>query len=160
MQDRGSGTCLFLLCCVVLISVAAWGHHPNGDRPAPQTASQERARQLVAAGIQHLSQHDYRQAAQAFQGATQLDPEDAEAYFSWGVALGALGQHQEEIKRYEEAVRYNPSFGEAFVAWALALLQLGRDAEAKAKVVEALAVDPDAISPMQIMVLKSLGLLD
>ena len=160
MHDRRSGTCLSLLCCVLIISTIAWGHHPNGARQEPQTPAQERARQLVASGIQHLSTQNYRQAVNDFQAAVQLDPEDAEAHFSWGVALGALGQHQEEIKRYELAVRYDPTFGEAFVAWALALLQLGKEAEAKAKVIEALNVAPEAISPMQLVVLKSLGLLE
>jgi tetratricopeptide (TPR) repeat protein len=111
-------------------------------------------------GTDYLYQNDYRQAAKAFQVATQLDPEDADAYFSWGFALGALGQRQEEMKKYELAVRYDPAFGEAYVAWALCLLQLGQQAEAKAKVLEALAVTPETISPMQLMVLKALDLLE
>ena len=160
MLDRRFRQCLALICCVLTIATAAWSHHPNGARSGPPTPAQERARQLVTSGIQYLTQQDYRKAAIDFQQAIQIDPEDADAYFSWGVALGALGQHQEEIARYEQAVRYNPFFGEAFVAWALALMQLGQEAEAKAKVIEALNVAPEAISPMQLMVLKSLGLVE
>ena len=160
MHEQRFSKRLFLLCCFLLIPAGAWGDHPVKVRPAPQTPAQEQARQLAAMGTKYLYQDDYRQAAKAFQAATQLDPQDAEAYFSWGFALGALGQRQEEIKKYELAVRCDPAFGEAYVAWALALVQLGRQEEAKAKVSEALAVAPEAITPMQLMVLKALDLLE
>lgn len=114
--------------------------------------------QLVEKGLGYISQKAFRDAAMAFQRATQLDPEHADAYFSWGVTLGAMAQRQEEIEKYEQAVHYNPNHAEAYVAWGLALWQLRRPAEARTKLMEALAIDPFVISPAQKTLLRSLGL--
>lgn len=161
MHDHRFVSRLFWLCCVVLLPMGVWGDHPpGGGRRVPQTPAQEQARQMSAMGMKYLLQKDYRQAIQAFQVAAQLDPEDAVIYFEWGVALGGLGEHQQEIEKYEQAVRYNPAFGHAYVAWAATLLQLGREAEARAKVKQARAIAPGTLEPVEVLLLKSLGLLE
>jgi tetratricopeptide (TPR) repeat protein len=71
-----------------------------------------------------------------------------------------LGRSQEEIEKYEQAVRYNPIFSHAYVAWAATLMQLGREPEARAKVKEALAITPSVLDPVEVLMLKSLGLLE
>lgn len=160
MHDRRVVRGFCILCCVMLLPIGAWGHHSKRARSGPPTPAEEQAKQLVARGRHYLTQQDYRQAASAFQEATQLDPEEADAYFSWGVALGALDQREEEIAKYQQAVRYDPTMGEAYVAWALALLQLGRPVEARGKVAEALAANPDAITPIQRTLLRGLNLME
>lgn len=160
MRGRFSVRYLFWLCCMVVIPSLTWGHHSGSTPSSPKTPSQEEARALVARGIKHLAQQDYRQAIMAFEVATQLNPEEANAYFSWGVALGSLGQRQEEIEKYKQAVRYDPTLGEAYIAWALALFQLGQQTEAKTKVLEGLSIAPTVITPMQMTILKGLGLVE
>ncbi|MGH8056477.1 MAG: tetratricopeptide repeat protein [Candidatus Entotheonellia bacterium] len=151
---------LGLLCGLLVFAATAWGDHPSRSRPAPQTPAQEQARQLSALGMKYLLQQDYHQAIKAFQVAAQLDPEDADTYFNWGYALGALGQRQAEIEKYEQAVRYNPGLGQAYAAWAAALLQLGKETEARAKVREALTIAPGMLHPVEVLMLKSLDLMD
>ncbi|MBI3330042.1 MAG: tetratricopeptide repeat protein [Nitrospinae bacterium] len=158
MPNRRSIMHLCLLCCLIMLPTTVRGHHPDMAQSNGTAPNQEQAKQLVEQGRQYISQRAYRDAATAFQKATQLDPQHADAYFSWGIALGALEQRHAEIEKYEQAVHYNPKLAEAYVAWGLALWQLGRPADARAKLLEALAVDPYIISPAQKVLLKALGL--
>ena len=160
MPNRCSIMYLCLLCCLIMLPTAVQGHHPDMAWPNGTIPDQEQVKQLVEQGRQYVSQHAYRDAVTAFQKATQLDPQHADAYFSWGIALGALEQRQAEIEKYEQAVHYNPKLAEAYVAWGLALWQLGRPAEARVKLLEALAVDPYIISPSQKVLMKALGLTE
>ena len=158
MLNRRSITPLYLLCCLLMLPTVVGGHHPDTAESNGKTPDQEHAKQLVEQGRQYISQRAYRDAVAAFQKATQLDPQHADAYFSWGIALGALEQRHAEIEKYEQAVHYNPNLAEAYVAWGLALWQLGRPADAKVKLLKAMAVDPYILSPSQKVLLKALGL--
>lgn len=160
MPNQRSIMHLCVLCCVIMLPTAVRSHHPDRAGPNGTAPDQEQAKQLVEQGRQYISQRAYRDAVAAFQKATQLDPQYADAYFSWGIALGTLEQRQAEIEKYEQAVHYNPNLAEAYVAWGLALWQLGRPAEARAKLLEALAVDPYILSPSQKVLLKALGLTE
>ena len=63
----------------------------------------------------------------------KLDPNYAEAYNNWGVALDNLGRHEEAIEKYGKAVELDPKYASAYSNWGLALADLGRREEAVEK---------------------------
>ena len=56
------------------------------------------------------------EAAAEFRTAVELNPDDANARFNFGVALVNLGQTHAAIEQLSEAVRLNPGLAEARAA--------------------------------------------
>ncbi|OWK43967.1 tetratricopeptide repeat protein [Fimbriiglobus ruber] len=49
------------------------------------------------------------EAAECYRRVTEVDPENATAYFNMGIELGRLGRAEEAIRAYQQAVQYDPS---------------------------------------------------
>jgi tetratricopeptide (TPR) repeat protein len=73
---------------------------------------------------------DNKDALAAFDKATSLKPDHAEAWFWKGSALSVLGRHEEALAAYEEVLRLEPSNYSAREHKAEVLGKLGRLAEA------------------------------
>src|SRR5208282_1190409 len=57
-----------------------------------------------------------------YHKAIQINPNDSEIYFYWGMALGQSGRTREAVAQYREALRLNPNLAGALnnLAWVLA----------------------------------------
>ncbi len=60
-----------------------------------------------------------------------IDPFDAYAWNNKGVALSALGRHEEAIRCFDKAIEIQPEYTTAWKNKGVALQALGRETEAK-----------------------------
>jgi len=100
-------------------------------------------------GIRLASIRNYRGAIQEYDRALAINPDDANAWYNRGLALGKLGryaelgQYAEAVVSFDKAIAINPDFAEAWYNRGLALGELGRHAEAIASFDKAIAINPD-----------------
>jgi protein O-GlcNAc transferase len=85
------------------------------------------------------------EALAAYERATALNPDFAEAHNNRGNALLALGRMQEAIAPFERALALNPGLVGAHYGRGYALLVLGKLAEADAAFERTIAVKPDHV---------------
>lgn len=90
------------------------------------------ARLLVTLGRSLLGLDEATKAEALLRRAAALDPKDASAYFTLGVALHVKGRLDEAMAAYRHAIRFKPGFAEAHYNLAYVLSQKGRFAEALA----------------------------
>ena len=64
--------------------------------------------ELVAKGVRHSSEQDYRKAAKAYRKAIALEPDKPVAYYNLGNALNNSGHYAEAAQRYLEAKERYP----------------------------------------------------
>jgi tetratricopeptide (TPR) repeat protein len=60
-----------------------------------------------------------------------IDPFDIYAWNNKGVALEALGRHEEAIRCFQKAIEIEPSYATAWKNKGMALKSLGHESEAK-----------------------------
>ena len=65
--------------------------------------SGDKYEELVAEGVRHASQDDWRRAARVFREAIALRPDGPKAYYNPGAVLGNSGHQAEAAQRYLEA---------------------------------------------------------
>ena len=87
---------------------------------------------------------DYKGAIADFDTAIRLNPDDATAYNTRGVAKGKLGQHFDAIADFDNAIRLNPDDATAYNNRGLAKARLNRISEAKQDVRTALRLAKQA----------------
>jgi tetratricopeptide (TPR) repeat protein len=90
-----------------------------------------------------LQQNRAGDAANLFRRAVKVDRNSADAHHHLGVALSALGRHEEAIERYEKALKLQPELPEAHNNIAHSYQALGRPEEAAAHYERALEIKPD-----------------
>ena len=64
-----------------------------------------------------------------FQQATEIDPNDAEAFNNWGVALKGLGKIEESIDKYKKTLSIDPKNAKVYYNWGNALGVLNQKEE-------------------------------
>lgn len=64
-------------------------------------------------------------AAKTIQYALELDPKDAQAWYTRGVLSSRAGRHEEALHQFEESVKLNPSQGEGYQGLAATYDKLG-----------------------------------
>ena len=79
-----------------------------------------------------------------FKEIVKHDPENAEIWCSWGVALMELKQFDEAVEKFEKAAGFSPDFAPAWYGWGIALSALGQKEAAAEKVKKAMELDPDS----------------
>ena len=89
---------------------------------------------LLADGMRHGANQDYRKAAEACAEAIALKPDKPTAYYNLGVALANSGRHVEAAQRFLEAKERYPEGSETWAdATACAFDTLRRPGAAAAK---------------------------
>src|SRR5690242_19373951 len=69
---------------------------------------------LVRRGHAYARRGEYLRAAEAFTGAIDLDPTDADLYFHRGNSLAAAGRHAEAVASFSEALALRPDYAAAY----------------------------------------------
>lgn len=80
---------------------------------AETQTGEDRVVALVTEGNQLLAQGYYAQAAQQYQQAVRIEPEDEDLHYNLGIALAKLGKREEAKQHYAEALRIFPDYGDA-----------------------------------------------
>jgi len=89
------------------------------------------------------SEANLKEADTASRKAVEIDPEDAEAHASRGLALSLMGKHEEADREFRRAIELNSKLYEAHYLYARALFSQGRNEEAAAQFEEACRVNPE-----------------
>lgn len=108
---------------------------PGSENPAP-VDFKAKGRELYQAG-------KYREAADAYQRATQRNASDAAAFAGLGGSLLASGDTSKAIAAYQRAVRLEPAVSGFQAALGRAYLKKGDRTRAKAAYSKALKLDPN-----------------
>ena len=74
---------------------------------------EDRVVALITEGNQLLAQGNYAGAAQKFEQAVAISPDQEDLHYNLAIALAKLGKTQDAKKHYEEALRIFPDYPEA-----------------------------------------------
>ena len=77
------------------------------------------------------------------QKGTQLQPEDANIFFNWGIALVFLDHYEEACEKYKRAAQLQSEDAATFYNWGLVLTELDQHAEACEKYERAHQLQPE-----------------
>jgi tetratricopeptide (TPR) repeat protein len=69
---------------------------------------------LVRRGHTYSRRGEYARAIEAFNGAIDIDPSDAELYYHRGNAMAAAGRYADAIADFTQAVEIRPDYAEAY----------------------------------------------
>ena len=108
-------------------------------------ASADLKQQAVAwseLGQAHLQLHDYDQAAESYQNALRLNPDDGTALTGLAVLALRQGQSDVAVAQLEHAVKVDPNDVNVLL-FAQALRRAGRAAEADSAVAQVQKISPD-----------------
>jgi len=137
------------LISVILVACAG---EPPTSTPIPSTPAATStpvatptpsASEHVDLGIERLDQGQLDEAIAEFEGAIQLDPEDAVAHYNLGLAYHGQGQLDEAVAEYQEAIRLNPDLSDAHTNLGAAYTDQGQADKAIAEYTEAIRLNPD-----------------
>lgn len=107
----------------------------NNERTAKWSAAVEEARE-------HYAAKRYKQAAQAYEKATQLDPTSDRTFSGLGTARFKAGDYKGAAAAYLRAVQLSPSNSVYHTSLARTYQQLGDLTKAKASYKRAVSLDP------------------
>jgi tetratricopeptide (TPR) repeat protein len=110
-------------------------------------------------GVSYAQQGDWARAAQAFDLATRLKPDYAEAYGQKGFSLAMLRQFQEALESFDQAIRLRPYEGVYWLGKGIVLAAVGRQAQAEQHIGRAFQLSPQlAMDPNVIGMLHQAGI--
>lgn len=91
---------------------------------------------------EHRRIRKYQKAAESYEKALKLNPEDAAAWNNKGTVIAGFKAFQEAINCFENAIEINPKDGAAWYNKGVSLMELGKLQEAIEYYNTALKVDP------------------
>ena len=86
----------------------------------------------------------FDEAIEKFKEILKQDPENAEMWCSWGVALIEFGKFDEAVEKFEKAAGISPDLPAAWYGWGIALNALGKKEKAAEKIKKAMEIDSDS----------------
>ncbi|HVS82948.1 MAG TPA: tetratricopeptide repeat protein [Pyrinomonadaceae bacterium] len=92
-------------------------HEIAGDDP-------EYASTFKGLGSELYNRKRFDEAIQMYEPAIELDCEDAQTHYFWGLALSSLQRNRDSIEMYQHSIDADPQYGDAYHAWGVALLWL------------------------------------
>jgi tetratricopeptide (TPR) repeat protein len=81
-------------------------------------------------GSAYYNKEMWEKAEEMFSKAIEIDPEDSEARYNKGIALGQQGKNEEAIQAFDKAIDLNIGCEQAWSNKGLALYNLGKKEEA------------------------------
>src|SRR4029453_13736879 len=86
----------------------------ESEKPRTTPEASAAARKIYKMGVKYGRARLFRQAAESFEKAVQLDPDFADAHFGLGHAYFDLGRWQESIQSLEQGLKLNPKDAQAY----------------------------------------------
>jgi len=87
-------------------------------------------------GVELELDNEYEKAADEYEIATELNPQDDEAFNGWGNVLGEIAKSKfgkemevwfsDAFEKYDRAIKINPDHYEAYSNWAITLVDAGQ----------------------------------
>jgi tetratricopeptide (TPR) repeat protein len=105
--------------------------------------SEQKTELFFEQALLYLSDEQYAKAIASFDKALEFKPDDPEAWYNRGIALGNLGRWEEAISSYDKALEFKPDYHHAWNNRGIALGNLGRWEEAISSCDKALEFKPD-----------------
>lgn len=103
------------------------------------------ARYWIALGNLSVRQRDWGKAAESFQKALELKPEDTEIRRELGIVLWHLGRQEEGLRYLDEAIQQDPNSVISYFYLGMVLAGMpGREAEAVAALEKVIATSGDS----------------
>jgi len=151
MSTERNRTYLCVIAALTLagaLLVGCGGAEPPSPTPVPPTPTPAAsptpsASEYMEMGLDYRDAGQLDEAAAAFEAATQLDPDFAEAHYNLGLTYADLGEFERAIAEQEAAIELAPDLAEAHNGLGLAYYGLERFDEAIAEYAEATRLDPD-----------------
>jgi len=101
--------------------------------------------EFLLKGDEHYYKEEYYDAIFWYDKATELNPNNANAWNNKGLALSQLGLYQEAIKWYDKAIEIDPNHNIALCNKGMALLNLGKYKQAIEWYDKALVLDSEDV---------------
>jgi tetratricopeptide (TPR) repeat protein len=92
--------------------------------------------------LQEKSPPDYEGTIEKYKKTTEIDPEFAVAYYSWGNVLASMGKYDEAVDKYKKSAEINPGDPTVYYSWGNVLINLTRYNEAIEKCRKTTEIDP------------------
>ena len=99
--------------------------------------------QLLKNGLKLLKLDKFDKAILKFEEVIKIDPNNAIAYFNWGIALSGLEELKKGIEKFKETINIDPNYFIAYLSWGIALDELGKFKEAIKKYEELIKINPN-----------------
>ena len=115
---------------------------PNVSVATDSAASAAPAADAYLKGNVSLAKRDYDAAIASFTEAIRIDPKDAKAYSSRGIAYEGKGDMDKALADYSEAIHVDPKSAVAFYNRGIAYVKKGDLDKAIADYTEAIGLDP------------------
>jgi Flp pilus assembly protein TadD len=93
-------------------------------------------------GVEFYARGNYAAAAQKFEAATAIAPDNVDLYVNLGYAYQALGSHGDAAKAFKKAIQLEPSNLEAHNSLGVSLFQIGEKERAMDEWKFILSLDP------------------
>ena len=133
-----------LLCLVLSPDAPAQGRAGRRpQRPAPPTAEDGRASQLVGEGLRHAEAGRWEEAIKSLREAVAISPRHAEAHVHLGDALMGAGIYEEAFAAYRQAIHVAPRNADAHYSLGAAYNDMAQYGDAFKPFVQAIRLDPD-----------------
>ncbi len=94
-------------------------------------------------GYLFLIKTEYKKAIEQFEKAIEVNPNYANAYYNWGLALYELDDNVGAIEKYKKAIEINPDDTFTYNNWGLALSEIGDHKSAIEYYKKAIKLEPN-----------------
>jgi len=118
----------------------------GSTNPPAVEAQEDRVVALITEGNQLIAQGNYTAAAQKYEQAVAISPDQEDLHYNLAIALAKLGRTAEAKKHYEEALRIFPDYAEAHNNLGNLLMNENKLEEAIGRFQEALKNSPENTS--------------
>ena len=109
----------------------------------PQSLLSQDASQLFQQGVAAGQRGDFSEAESIFRQVTEIDPNNAVAYYNLGLALSEQGKLEKAIASYERAIELDPNDAVAYNNLGIALSEQGQLEKAIASYERAIELNPN-----------------
>jgi tetratricopeptide (TPR) repeat protein len=121
------------------------------DRKLPDESDEEkmriakiaRATQQFDAGVKAYNEGKFKEAADCFEQADKLRPNDPATLYNWGVSLYDIDDYKTAIEKYGQADKLRPDDPDTLNNWGVALNNIGEHEAAIEKYKQANELRPD-----------------
>ena len=103
----------------------------------------QKVEQLLQQGYDAVNARRVEEAESIFRQVIKIDPNNAEAYYNLGIALGQQRKLEEAVANFQQAIKLNPNNAGAYYNLGIALGQQRKLEEAVANFQQAIKLNPN-----------------